>query len=91
MAKTVWKYRMEVGSQTIDMPSGAVVVAAQAVHERHADLEVWAVVDPAMPLEPRQFLVTGTGFPLPEEPLLHRATCPNGLGLVWHLFEVVHL
>ena len=84
--KTIWKYEIPVTDVVeLSMPKDAHIlpkVAAVAPNR----LNVWAVVDPANELEIRQFLVVGTGNPLPEEASIWIGTVVTG-PFVWHLFE----
>ncbi len=84
--KTVWKFGLEFDdSQRVNMPAGAELLS---VGSQGDSLFVWAVVDSQAHLEPRTFLIRGTGHPLPNTPLrfLGRATTHDEQ-LVWHIFE----
>lgn len=85
MAKTIWKFRLEVtDTQTVEMPIGAKILDAQM---QHGELMLWALVDPAAPKEPRSIIIHGTGHPVGNIGE-HIATFQmNGGSLVFHAFE----
>lgn len=85
----VWKFPVKVEDYVaIEMPAGAKLLAFQAQHEQPC---LWALVDPAAPVEMRRFRLAGTGHPIKEvaSNLSHIGTCQmlHG-GLIFHLFEV---
>lgn len=87
MPRTIWKFTLApTDEQTIDIPSGARLIAAR---EQGDDVCVWAEVDPGAPTDPRTFRVAGTGHPLPDRPMTHVGTAmPHGGDLVFHVYEL---
>jgi hypothetical protein len=83
----IWKFSLDlVDRQTVMMPRGAVVIAAQ---EQDGRICLWAIVDPKANLTSRMFAIVGTGMPLPSQMghLLHLATVQLDR-FVWHVFEL---
>lgn len=71
----------------IVMPFGAEILSFQVQDERPV---IWAAVDPAQPLELRQFRIVGTGHSMERSHkglLEYIGTVQWEMGLVWHLFE----
>ena len=83
--KTIWKFVVEPAC-SIDMPAGAQVLS---VREQGGAICLWALVDPAAPLEARRFIWVGTGHRMPDEaPLTYLGTGHLDQGaLVFHVFE----
>ncbi len=83
--KAVWKYPTYPDVFGHDLPIGAKVV--------HFDMQqgqptMWVLVDTEANLEPRAFLVAGTGHPIGNDDARHVGSCiDRDLSLVWHLFE----
>jgi hypothetical protein len=86
--KTVWKYALSPDEFTIEMPRGAQVLSAD---NQGGSLCMWALVDPAEPLEARRFLLAGTGHELERAEELRFVGTLQMYGgkLVFHLFERV--
>jgi hypothetical protein len=61
MFKTVFKYPLPMRGNPIQMPKGARVLSLQV---QYGDPQLWALVDPEAPEEPRQFRIFGTGHPM---------------------------
>jgi hypothetical protein len=82
--KTVWKYSISHGLNVPMMPRGALPLAFA---EQGGSLCLWALVEPAMPKQPRTFMLHGTGHEdiAPNEHYI--GTAQQG-PFVWHLFEV---
>lgn len=90
----IWKFPLAIqGTQIVMMPK----MYSANLHVHHAAkilsiqvqagvLMLWALVDPASPLEPRSIHLYGTGYPLARHALEFLATIQIG-PLVWHLFE----
>ena len=55
---TIYKYVIDVGSNTKDVNLGAEVLSIQIQHDRFS---VWARVDDAQPKRPRGFYIAMTG------------------------------
>lgn len=79
----IFKYPLELGGNVIDMPKGA-----EALHVgfQGQDIFIWAKVDPNAKLEPREFIIAGTGHDLPEPLGAHIGTVFVG-SFVWHVFH----
>lgn len=56
----------------------------------HTNVEIWAEYSPSEhPITQFTYQIFGTGHPLPDN-ARHVLTCPrDGLGLVWHVYELV--
>lgn len=55
----IYKYDFEVeGEFNILMPKGAHILTVQVQRDTPC---IWAIVDPAQPIEPRTFRILGTG------------------------------
>jgi len=85
MERAIWKFTLAVTDmQVIEMPKGAEILAVDAQDDQP---HIWAIVDPASPMEPRGVRVIGTGHPLPEEPGEHIGTFQlSGGRFVGHAF-----
>lgn len=84
MSQTVWKYEFKIvdGLQSREWPEETHSLSVEAQNGR---LCLWALVDPAKPLETREFRVIGTGFPIPPD---HEYVGTAQITpFVWHLFE----
>ena len=82
---TIWKFELLVTDHAeVEMPHGATLLDVQATSSP-AFLQLWAVIDPTAPKEPRRFEIRGTGHPLGKVGP-HIATVQTR-GLVWHVFE----
>lgn len=85
--KTIYKYPFPIDDKfTINLPVGAVVLAAQMQGQQPC---LWAEVDTDRPVLPRAFRLFGTGHPMPSGPaddLRFAATFQMG-PFVWHLYE----
>lgn len=96
--KTIWKYLLRAGENTVPMPRGAVVLDAQM---QGLALQLWALVDLENITVPndrlgagaqaRVFVVHGTGQPVSDAwPLQHISTVQlMGGELIYHVFEVI--
>lgn len=92
--RVVWKYPIPVatGAMTHRMPKGAVVVAVgmDPAEPAHHVVAIWADVtvpkvgQPGL-TEDRNFLVTGTGHPVPDH--AHYLGVALEPGFAWHLWE----
>jgi hypothetical protein len=83
---TIWKFPLEKFElQTIRMPQGANIIAAQI---QEGAICLWALVDPARPLEPRDFFTCGTGARIVFEKIWYIGTVQDP-PFVWHVFERV--
>ena len=66
MAMSIWKYKLDVAKvQKIPMKRGAEVLS---IHNQGESICVWALVnDKAKEDKGREFLIFGTGHPIPNE------------------------
>lgn len=83
----IWKFPLPVLHDfSLLMPRDARLLTVQAQADRPC---LWALVDPAAPVEPRQFRMWGTGHERAEEPGAYLGTFQlDGGALVFHVFEV---
>lgn len=90
MSRTIWKYPFHVNdSVVIEMPIGAKIIPFVGGAMPYDDmLFIWAEVDPEAEREDRVLHVVGTGNPMPQRPMRHIGTCPNGR-FVWHVYEAI--
>lgn len=86
----IHKYPLRFGGEAnnISMPRGAQLlhVAAQETPVYAASVCVWALVDPEERMVTRQFLIVGTGHPVPAGKYVGTALMDGG-ALVWHVFD----
>jgi len=93
--KTIWKYEFPiVGEFTLSLPIEAKVLTAFVQvpnHGRSRSACLWAEVElfdiDVSPIK-RDFVVVGTGHPIPEGDLRWVATFQDGQ-FIWHLYEVL--
>lgn len=86
MAKMIYKYKLNQEHTDIDMPIGAIILAAQS---QRNDICLWALVDETAHKEKRFFVIYGTGHLLVDNPGRYIGTVQVHEGmLVWHVFEV---
>lgn len=82
----IWKFPLPSDDGVIDMPTGAQVLS---VGEQARQLVLWAAVVPDVAMEPRRFMVVGTGEPFALQPMVDFVgTVQMPSGLVWHVIEV---
>jgi hypothetical protein len=89
--KSIWRFELDITDETeLHMPKGAQILTVQR-RENAGRLDMWALVDPTAPQEPRTFRVIGTGHPIPDvDALTYYATAQVAGGqLVFHVFERV--
>lgn len=90
--RTIYKYPIfeaAAGYETLQLPAGAQVLSVQL---QQGAAQLWAMVDPAAPLEPREIYVASTGHPLPEGAERWRFVDTfqaGGGSFVFHVFEVL--
>ena len=85
MSKTIRKYPVTCGRSIQQMPAGAKILSVQVQLE---EVQMWVLVDPSIPHEPREFDVYGTGHLMPSDPGKFIGTFQLEDGaLVFHLFE----
>lgn len=92
-AETVWRFELPLRDRTVlHMPAGArpLSVGPHRGSQLYGfpPLDLWALVDPTGEPEPREFLVVGTGNPIPRDARTYIGTThsPDGT-LIWHVFE----
>jgi len=79
---TVHKYALEhTDYQTVQIPEGSGFLHFA---EQHEILTVWMEVDTSNNLRPQEFIIVGTGRPVPAD-VRHLESCFNG-PFVWHLY-----
>ena len=83
---TVWKFPFEITDEfTLNMPlnAGIVLVAVQP----GVGPCIWATVDTELPIDRRQFRITGTGHEAP--PMSWHLATFQAPPYVWHLWGVL--
>lgn len=84
---TIYKYSIPVeDSFVVEMPKDARILSVQVQRD---DPQIWAVVDPDLVLQKREFRLLGTGHPFPDEglwPTFVGTFQMLGGSLVFHLF-----
>ena len=83
--KTELKFDEFAGRSTVMLPVGAEILDIQ-MHEKVPHL--WALVDPAQPLQTRTLELSGTGDTLPDAQRRHLATVQTEF-LDMHFFELL--
>ena len=87
---TIFKYRLELSSrQYIEVPCDAEFLTVQL---QRGEICLWAVVDPGKVNVSQEFVIRGTGHPLPDksfEILQFLGTVQTQDAYVWHVFRVV--
>lgn len=86
--KTIWKYKLSFDNPDvckIEMPRIAKILTVQPQNEHYT---LWALVNPSLPKEVRQFIIQGTGWEFDDIDLEYISTHQVG-GFVWHIFEKV--
>lgn len=83
--KTVFKYRLGPGMQTVLMPVGAEPLC---VRWQHDGISLWCKVDTDQPEDQAGFCVYGTGHPMAEAEQTYIGTVEDPRSLIWHCFAV---
>jgi len=83
--KTIWKYELTPGIQSINIPQGGSILTAQTQNGRVC---VWALVDPSQKSVIKEFEVVATGQPFESESKRYINTVQISW-TVWHVFEVI--
>ena len=81
--KSVFQYELGYGSK-VQMPVGAEILTTQFKNDT---LQIWALVDPAAPLEYRKFVVCFTEQELSDTEMRYVNTSHDD-SIYWHVFEV---
>ena len=67
--KTIWKYELKLQAiTTLELPTGARVVHVAEQEDRP---QLWALVDPSAPPEPRSFQTLATGEEFDDSKVEH--------------------
>jgi hypothetical protein len=85
---TMFKYPLQIsdGIQEVPLTAGATV---QAVALQGGAIAMWAMVNSGLAIEPRRFVVVGTGRELPADMHLNRYVGMVQQGpYVWHVIEL---
>ncbi len=88
MARTIYKYDLTIGTlgEAHLLSAGAKILAFGNQRETCV---IWAEIDPDAPKVRRQFVVYGTGHPMPDNPGIYIGTALfAGGALVLHAYEV---
>jgi len=80
----VWKFVLEDPETTVQMPAGAEVLSIGVQREQVC---LWALVDPLQPVEPRRFVVVGTGWDVPGHGRFLGTVLLASGELVFHIWE----
>lgn len=90
--RTIYRYELPLKDRvTVRMPAFSTVIAAEASRTTDAAIDIWAVVctHPEVVLVEREYVIVGTGNPLPDDAGAFVATVITHNGrFVWHVFEV---
>lgn len=87
--KIIYKYRIDLGTQEIEMPKGADILHAGSMID--GNMYMWALVNPKHKLKKRKFTIFGTGQELTEYDKKHYHYIKTMIcdSFVWHLYEVL--
>ena len=85
--KAIWKFPLSVvdGIQSRNIPIGSSFCHA-GNDPRGPGVAVWFAVDSAMGEELKNFMVVGTGHPLPEHSQYLGSAAQNGF--IWHILQL---
>lgn len=84
--KTVWKFQLrQTRDQVVKVPEGAVPVL---VADQRGGLMVWVECDPGREMRATNFVVVGTGHPVPDLATHSHigSVTMSRTGLVWHVY-----
>lgn len=86
--RSVYKYPIRPRDYfLLELPRGAELLH---VHSQGDAMMLWALVDPAQPIEQRKFRLAGTGHDISDESVRYVGTGHlMGGAPVFHLFEVL--
>ncbi len=86
--RVIHKYTVPPGCSAYKFHRGAVILTIQVV--QHGEVVMWALIDDSKPTMTREFLLVGTGQPMPTDTLDYIGTVQlEGGALILHLFEVM--
>ena len=84
--KAIYKYQLKnISQQIIKMPEGAEILSLQTQFGVPC---IWAKVDTDGKTVDRNFVLIGTGHPLPESPITFIGTYQKH-EFVFHVFELI--
>jgi hypothetical protein len=82
--RTIWKFAVTT-PMVVRLPPEAQILTIQL---QDNSPQMWVLLDAERPTTPRQFVVVGTGQPLPEGPLTYCGTFQlEHQHVVFHVFE----
>lgn len=91
MSEFVYKYPIQTydllssgGRFVVNLPVGAKVVLAGIQRGAHV---LWATVNPEADHQPREFVLRGTGHPIPPNMQHVYSYMQDDGDFIWHLFE----
>lgn len=85
MPKRIFKYVCPIlDSFTLSLPAGAELLDVQT---QHGVPVLWAAIDDEAPAEPREFILCGTGHPMPSIGHYIGTFQLHGGHFIGHLFE----
>lgn len=82
--KTVWKFNLFLGDQSVPMPNGALALALMYQGDQ---LCLWALVDPEATAVHRRIMICGTGHPLTNADMYTYIGSVVQGPFVWHAFD----
>ena len=86
--ETVYKYLLQPGNHTIEMPKKAEILT---INTQDEEAFVWAKIDTNQTTELRRFFTTGTGMPILNcvKKQYVGSFMMNNKSLVFHVFEIL--
>lgn len=87
--RTLWKYDVPLTGVVLSLPAGGIVRHVASQYGQPDNVQMWVEHDDVMrTVEPREFVVVGTGHLVPPAAsFVGTAICASGQ-LVWHVYEV---
>lgn len=85
----VYRFRLQLTDrQALLIPGPLRTLSVAPARDGSDDLDLWVEVDPGGPTVRREFLIVGTGNPMPADVGAFVGTAQtHGGQLVWHVFE----
>lgn len=84
MSLQIWKYKIDVGINIIEMPR--LIKVCQGAYSRSDDeMYIWCMIDTATQLSNKRINVIGTGFNVPDYNK-YCGTIITPSAFVWHVF-----
>ena len=84
---TIWKYKLSVGENEINLPSYNQILTVQLQNE---EPYVWVLLDPKEKTYPMLFDVYGTGHTIEDSQFKHYIGTWQDGPHVWHLFKTYY-